>query len=410
MEELQEFIENINRQNAAFLLWQIMAFLLMIALAWLGKFITRRFFLHTVARIVRRTKHTWDDFFIQRHVFNRVGHLVPPIIIYVFSPVVLEEFPGGIAFLRKFSTVYLIIAGLMVIDALLNAGLDIYRTFDVSRRMPLRGFVQVTKIILYSAAVIIVLSIIMGKPPYFFLGGLGAITAVLILVFRDSILGFVSGIQLATNQMVRIGDWIEVPDFGADGDVIDVTLTTVMVRNFDKTITTVPAHALITGSFKNWRGMKESGGRRIKRAINIDMSSVKICDQKMIDKFRKIKYISEYIDRKLEELKKANEDIPVDEAELINRRRLTNIGTFRAYVVAYLQNHPMINTDMTFLVRQLQPTGEGLPIQIYVFSKEQTWAKYEAIQADIFDHIIAIVPEFGLRIFQYPTGADLKKL
>jgi miniconductance mechanosensitive channel len=220
----------------------------------------------------------------------------------------------------------------------------------------------------------------------------------------------VAGIQLAANKMVSVGDWIEMPKYGADGDVLEVALTTVKVQNWDKTITTIPTYALISESFKNWRGMAESGGRRIKRAVNFDMSSIRFCDEEMLGRFEKIQYIAEYIEQKKKQLEAFNQAAKVDNASLANGRRMTNIGTFRAYVVAYLRHHPMINQQMTFLVRHLPPTQYGLPIEIYVFSKDQVWANYEAIQADIFDHILAVVPEFDLRVYQNPTGADFRKL
>jgi len=250
----------------------------------------------------------------------------------------------------------------------------------------------------------------LNKTPIFLLSGVGALAAVMMLIFRDSILGFVAGIQLAANKMVAVGDWIEMPKYGADGDVLEVALTTVKVQNWDKTITTIPTYALISESFKNWRGMAESGGRRIKRSVSLDMSSIKFCDEEMLDRYRKIQYISEYIETKKIELEKFNQATEVDHASLANGRRMTNIGTFRAYVQAYLRNHPEINKDMTFLIRQLPPSENGLPIEIYVFSKDKVWANYEAIQADIFDHILAVVPEFDLRVYQNPTGADFQAL
>jgi miniconductance mechanosensitive channel len=233
-------------------------------------------------------------------------------------------------------------------------------------------------------------------------------TAVVMLVFRDAILGFVAGIQLSANQMVSPGDWIEMPKYGADGDVLEVALTTVKVRNWDKTITTIPTYALISESFKNWRGMKESGGRRIKRAIHIDMHSIRFCDEPMLQRFSKIEFVSEHLARKRQEIAHWNADRGVDDSAPINGRRLTNIGTFRAYLIAYLRAHPMIHQEMTFLVRQLAPTPHGLPLEIYVFSRDQVWANYEGIQADIFDHVLAVAPEFDLRIFQTPTGGDVR--
>jgi miniconductance mechanosensitive channel len=243
-----------------------------------------------------------------------------------------------------------------------------------------------------------------------FLGGLGAMTAVLMLVFKDPILGLVAGIQLATNRMVARGDWIEMPKHGADGDVLEVGLTTVKVQNWDMTISTIPTYALITESFKNWRGMSESEGRRIKRAINIDTSSIRFCNQDMLDRFSKIQHITEYLDRKQQEISNWNTERNIDELDSLNGRKLTNVGTFRAYIVAYLRNHPKIHQEMTFLVRQLKLTQHGLPIEIYVFSSVQNWSSYEDIQADIFDHILAIAPAFDLRIYQSPSGNDVKDL
>ena len=292
----------------------------------------------------------------------------------------------------------------------LNAGVDILQSSKFSRDLPVKVVVQVLKLVLYSVATIAVISLIIGQSPSLLLGGLGAMTAVLMLIFKDSILGLVAGIQLSANQMVAPGDWIEMPKYGADGDVLEVALTTVKVKNWDKTITTIPTYALITESFKNWRGMSESGGRRIKRAINIDMDSIRFCDEEMLDRFAKIQYIAEYLEKKRHEISGWNAERNVDASDPLNGRQLTNLGTFRAYVVAYLRNHPMIHQEMTFLVRHLPPTEHGLPVEIYVFSRDQVWSNYEGIQADIFDHILAIAPAFDLRIYQSPAGSDVRTL
>lgn len=239
---------------------------------------------------------------------------------------------------------------------------------------------------------------------------MGAVAAVILLIFKDTILGLVAGVQLTANNMVRIGDWISMPSHNADGTVLEITLNTVKVQNWDKTISTIPTYALVTNSFSNWRGMEESGGRRIKRHINIDMQSVKFLNVEMIAKFKKIAYLKEYIDKKEKELEEYNKKNNFDDSVLVNGRRMTNLGVFRKYLEEYLRHHPKIHQDMTFLVRHLQPDEKGIPIEIYVFSKDQEWAKYEAIQADIFDHILAVIPEFELSVFQFPTGNDLKKL
>ncbi|MFA9407924.1 MAG: mechanosensitive ion channel family protein, partial [Candidatus Dadabacteria bacterium] len=251
---------------------------------------------------------------------------------------------------------------------------------------------------------------VIGQSPAFFLGGLGAMAAVLMLIFKDPILGLAAGIQLSANKMVRVGDWIEMPKYGADGDVIDISLTTVKVQNWDKTIITIPTFALVSEGVKNWRGMSESGGRRIKRPIFIDMTSVKFCTLEMIEKFSKIQYLSNYVLDKKKELSDFNEQRNIDNTVLVNGRRMTNLGTFRAYLVSYLRDHPKINKNLTFLVRQLDPGPTGLPIEIYVFSSDQVWANYESIQADIFDHVLAVIPEFDLRVYQNPTGSDFQNL
>jgi miniconductance mechanosensitive channel len=257
---------------------------------------------------------------------------------------------------------------------------------------------------------VLVIALLFKQSPFGILGGLGAMTAVLILVFKDTILGLVASFQISTTDMVRIGDWIEMPKYGADGDVIDVSLHTIKIQNWNKTISTIPTYALISDTFKNWRGMSDSGGRRIKRAVNIDITSIKFCTEEMIKRFSKFQYISEHVEKKKKELAEFNEVNRFDISELVNGRHMTNIGTFRAYLEEYLRNHPKIHQDMTFLVRQLPPGEHGLPIEIYVFSNDQRWAQYEAIQADIFDHILAVLPMFDLRAFQSPTGHDFKGL
>ena len=385
--------------------------------AWILNFIMKKYILHIVERIVKRSRTTWDDVLLKRRVFHRLSHLAPAILLYLVAPTVFfvkptieGQIPVGEEYMKLAAMIYMIVVGLWVLDAFLNSVVDVSRTYPFFKKTPILGFVQVIKIILFIVGGIIVLGVITDKDPSKIIAGFGAMTAVLLLIFKDAILGFVAGIQLSANNMVHLGDWIAMPKYGADGDVIDITLTTVKVQNWDKTISTIPAYSLISDSFKNWRGMSESGGRRIKRSLNIDMSSIRFCDESMLEKFRRIQYITDYINEKKCEIDEHNKAATVDDSELVNGRRMTNVGTFRAYVVAYLKHHPNIHKDMTFLVRQLQPTTDGLPIEIYVFSNDQVWANYEAIQADIFDHILAVVPVFGLRVFQNPTGADFHQL
>jgi miniconductance mechanosensitive channel len=379
-------------------------------LAWLSNLLTKRIILKVVACIIRKTRTDWDDALLKRDVFSRFSHLAPALIIWGLAPLVLGAGSSPATLARRAAEIYMIVVGLLVINAFLEAANDIYRKFALSVRLPLRSYIQVIKIFLAIAASVFALSITLDKSPWVFLSGLGALTAVILLIFKDTILGFVAGIQLNANDMVRPNDWIQMPKYGADGDVMEVTLTTVKVRNFDKTVTTIPTYALISDSFKNWRGMTESGGRRIKRSLYIDVNSVRFCTPDMIEKFSGIKFLRAYIEKKQEELAAYNDEQGIDDAILVNGRRMTNIGTFRAYLLCYLRNHPKIHNDMTFLVRQLQPTEMGLPLEIYVFSNDQEWASYEAIQADIFDHLFAAMPEFGLRPFQSPTGADIAGL
>ncbi|MCP5523943.1 MAG: mechanosensitive ion channel [Verrucomicrobiales bacterium] len=382
----------------------------MVVLSVMANFVAKRWLLAFIRRGASRTRTQWDDILVRMRVFHRLSHLAPALVVYLMAPFILEDYPRTASLVIRGSEIYMLVIGLLVVDALLNAGLGIYRTYEVSRQVPVKGFIQVIKLLLYFLGGVLILSAVLGQTPVYFLSGMGAMTAVLMLIFKDPILGFVAGIQLSGNRMVAVGDWIEMPKYGADGDVLEIALTTVKVQNWDKTITTIPTYALISESFKNWRGMSESGGRRIKRAVCLDMQTVRFCTAEMLTRFRRIQFISEYLERKAAEVDAWNQEHAVDPAALANGRRLTNLGTFRAYVESYLRHHPMIHEGMTFLVRQLAPTAHGLPIEIYVFSKDQRWVNYEGIQSDIFDHILAVVPEFDLRVFQEPSGNDLRWL
>jgi miniconductance mechanosensitive channel len=411
LELLQNWlIANGVADNFAIYVAHAIAVLAVLILSATANFIAKRYIVAALTYAISRSKTEWDDAMVRQRALNRMAHLAPALVIYLLTPIALEGVDAAIDFIRSAASIYMIVMIMLVLDSLLNTVEDVYQNFRAAREIPIKGFIQVLKLALYFLAGIFVVSIVLDKTPVYLLSGVGALAAVMMLVFRDSILGFVAGIQLAANKMVAVGDWIEMPKYGADGDVLEVALTTVKVQNWDKTITTIPTYALISESFKNWRGMSDSGGRRIKRAVNIDMSSIRFCDEEMLERFARIQYIAEYIEEKKRELEAFNQSKNVDNASLANGRRMTNIGTFRAYVVAYLSNHPMINMDMTFLVRQL-PSGEhGLPIEVYVFSKDKAWANYEAIQADIFDHILAVLPEFDLRVYQNPTGADFRML
>ena len=371
--------------------------------------LTKKLLLRSLALMIEKSKLKWDDAFLRHKVFYRMAHTVPALIVYLLAPILFYGETLLIRTLKNGALIYITIVGVLAVNAFLDALHNIYKSTKLSEKFAIKSFVQAGKVAAFIVGGLMLLSILTTKTPLYFLSGIGALTAVLMLIFRDAILGLVAGIQISANDMVKEGDWIEMPQFGADGDVLDVSLTTVKVQNFDKTITTVPTYALISQSFKNWRGMQESGGRRIKRSINIDMNSVRFCDERMIEKYRSIQILKEYLDRKLEELDNYNAKNEIDPSYIVNGRRLTNVGTFRAYVTEYIRRHPMINTEMTFMVRQLQPGRDGLPMEIYGFSTEKRWVNYEGIQSDIFDHIIAALPHFDLRVFQDPTGADFSQ-
>jgi miniconductance mechanosensitive channel len=378
----------------------------LIAFAYIINYVARRIIVGAIAIFVRRTQTRWDDILFERKVFSRLSHLAPALVFYYAAPL----FAPVAEIIQRLAMVYMMIAGLLAVIAFLNGIADIYQSYDISRQKPIKGYIQITVIALSIVVGIVALSTAMNRDPRLLLTGLGAMTAVLILVFKDSILGLVASVQISANNLVQIGDWIEMPKYGADGDVVDITLMTVKVQNWDKTYTNIPAYFFISDSFKNWRGMAESGGRRIKRAIYIDMNTIKLCNEEMLNRYEKYELITDYVRTRRKEILDYNVARKINISELINGRRMTNIGTFRAYVAAYLRNHPKVNTNMTFMVRHLAPGEHGLPIEIYVFSKDQEWVNYEAIQADIFDHILAVVPRFDLRVFQSPGGSDIERI
>jgi len=381
-----------------------------LVLSLVADYIARHVVLRTLSRMIQHTRWRWDDSLLQRNVLNRIGHFAPAIVVYLLTPLALQGYDSVSRIITQLVLIYMIVLSLLLLDAVLNVIVDVYRAQERTRYVPIRSFIQVIKLVAFFIGAVFIVSIVLGKTPLYLLSGLGALTAVLMLVFKDAILGFVAGIQLTANRMVSRGDWIEMSKYGADGDVLDVTLTTVKVQNWDKTITTIPTYALISDAFKNWRGMSESDGRRIKRSINIDINSIRLCDDDLLEKLGKIQLLKKYLDEKCEEIAAYSAKNAEAEDSLVNGRRLTNVGTYRAYIVAFLRDHPMINQEMTFLVRQLAPTSQGLPLEIYVFSKDKDWINYEAIQADVFDHLLAVISEFDLRVYQQPAGIDFHAL
>jgi len=373
--------------------------------------IARWWLVRGIARLIARTRITWDDALVEARVFAHLAPVAPAFVVYFGASLVEGLSASAVVLAQRVSLAVMVVAAVVSASAFLTAMNEIYSRNPEYRRRPIKGYLQVIKIALAILTTVVVVSILVDRSPWLFLSGLGAMTAVVLLIFKDTLLSLVASIQIASNDMIHVGDWIEMPEAGADGDVIDVALHTVKVQNWDKTITTIPTHRLIEGSFKNWRGMTQAGGRRIKRAVHVDLSSVRFLDDADLERFGRWALLADYIREKREELARWNQQPGRDSAINADIRRLTNVGTLRAYIRAYLRAHPGIHqTGHTLIVRQLAPGPTGLPIEIYCFTNDVAWERYEGIQADIFDHILAILPDFGLRIFQVPGGVDLERL
>ena len=384
------------------LLNSLSIFGILAVLSLLAFWITEKIIIKLLTKMLQKTSTQMDDILIKHNVFKRLTYVVPALIFYNFAYAV----PQFTIMIQRASLTLMAISGLMVINSFLNALNDIYKKTKYHERLDINSYLQITKLIINILGSVVIVGIIINKDTTLLLSGLGAMTAVVMLIFKDTILSLVASVQISSNDLFKVGDWVEAPQFGADGDVVDIGLHTVKIQNWDKTISVIPTHKLIDSTFKNWRGMSESGGRRIKRSLFIDINSISLCNEETLDRFKKFELLRDYIDKRQKEVAEHNEANNIDTSELINGRRLTNIGTFRAYIEAYLKNNSLIHKEMTFLVRQLDPTEKGLPMQIYVFSNDIDWVRYEGIQSSIFDHLLAVVPEFGLRIFQNPTGKD----
>ena len=359
---------------------------------------------------IKKSPSKRDDILIKNNVFKRLCLIAPAYIIRIFATAALPSSPTLASVIIVFSKVFEVFIYSRVLDALLTTLNEIYDTYEISKSKPIKGFIQVLKTIIYLICILLVIAILTQKQLSNILIGLGTLSAVLMLVFKDPIMGFVGGIQLTVNDMLRIGDWIVMEKSKADGEVLEIGLTTVKVQNWDKTITTIPTYSLISDSFTNWRGMENSGGRRIARSFVIDIDTIKFCTPEMLERFKKFQLVSQYITDKENEIIEYNKQNSIDDSNLVNGRRQTNIGIFRAYLNAYLANCPYINKDMTFMVRQLAPTEYGVPIQIYAFSSNKAWISYENIQSDIFDHVFAVVSMFDLKIYQKPSSNSLAVL
>ena len=388
----------------------IIALTFILAFGWLANFVVKKFLLGALRSLASKTNTKVGKYLLEESFFLRLSHLAPAFVISSCTQLVFSQYPVLAGLIDVLINLYLVGIALWVFDSLIDTFYKLYEESSFSTKLPLKGICQAIKILVNGTGIIFILSILLDKSPLYFFSGLGALTAVLLLVFKDVILGLVAGVQLTANNMVRKGDWVEMPKYGADGDVIDVALTTVKIQNWDKTITTIPAHALVSDAFKNWRGMSESGGRRIKRSICLDLSSVRFLKESEVVELEKIDLLKEYFLGKRSDI--GDSGMKVEEhgiaAPLLNGRNLTNSGTFRAYCLEYLKAHPAIHKKgMTFLIRQLAPTEKGLPIEIYVFVNDVRWVHYEGIQSDIFDHLLASLPVFDLRAFQLPSDSSL---
>ena len=387
----------------------ILLFVLII-ISYVINFIVKKILLRFIELLIKKTKTAWDDALVENKVFTSLSHIAPALVIYLTTPQVFEDFPDAIPYILRLVNAYISIVFIIVTLNFLNTLKHYSEKTKLFKNNPLDSYFQLIKIAIYITGGIIILSFLLNKSPLYFFSALGAMTVVLLLVFKDTIMGFVASIQLAANDMIRIGDWVSMTNYGADGDVIGINLTTIKIQNWDKTVTTIPTYAFISDSFKNYRAMSESGGRRIKRSLHIKISSIKFCTPEMLEHFKNIHLIRDYIEEKSNKVEEYNKENNIDKSNLINGRHLTSIGVFRIYAEAFVKNNPNINLNMTCMVRQLHATEKGLPIEIYTFSNRQEWVEYEGIMSDMFDHLIAAVPTFELEVFQSPTGNDFRRL
>lgn len=372
-------------------------------LSWLANLVTKAIILKIVHRIVKRTTSTWDDIFLEQKVFTRLSHFAPALVIWTMAGWALKPYPVWLIVVHRLTYIYMVMVGTIVMISFIEAWHTIYNTLPISKHRHIKGYVQLVKIFVFLVALLIIISVVFRKDITSILAGLGAMAAVLILVFKDTLLGLVASIQLSANKMLGVGDWITIPAREIDGTVMDITLNTVKVQNFDKTIITIPTYSLVNESFQNWKGMEESGVRRIRRSIFIDMRSIRFLDEPLIKKFSGYPVLKEYIESCLDKLPDAG-------TPFFNHSKLTNLGLFRYYVETYLKQHPYIEPKETIIVRHRDPVGNGLPLQVYVFTKNNQMVPYENIQSDIFEHILAIMGEFGLKVYQQPTGDDFLKM
>ncbi|VVD86188.1 mechanosensitive ion channel family protein [Pandoraea terrigena] len=383
------------------------ALAILLAVALLAQAVAQYLIVRVVRIVVQRTANRWDDALLAHRVFHRVARILPYLVIQFGIAWVPDLPPKALMIVGNVALAMTLLYATLAIAGILDAAQTVYALSEHARTRSIKGYVQLGKIALYVVAAIAIVATIIDRSPWLLLSGLGAMSAVLLLVFKDTIMSFVASVQLTSNDMLRVGDWIEMPQVGADGDVVDIALHTVKVQNWDKTITTIPTWRLIAESFRNWRGMQQSGGRRIKRTLSVDAGSVGFLDEAEVARLSKLHLLGSYLKDKQRSLADANAALGIAAGVPANTRRLTNIGTFRAYALAYLKAHPNIHEGMTCMVRSLEPSATGIPVELYCFTNTTVWAEYERVQGDVFDHLLAILPEFGLRMYQNPAGADL---
>jgi len=384
--------------------------LILILLCFIANTIAKKIFVRIITVVVKRTNFVWDDVLLENKVFDRLAHLAPALVVQATAAFVFADFQDFIPFVIRMADAYMIAVALMVVISIFNTLDHYFKQTESLKDKPIDSYFQLARMVVYFVGGVLVVSRVFDKDPQGILTAMGALTAVSMLVFKDTILGFVASIQLSANDMVRVGDWVSMPKYGADGDVIKITLNTVKVQNWDKTISTIPTYSFISDSFKNWRGMAEAGGRRIKRSIVMKSGSVKFCTEEMVSRFKNYDLLNKYLSERVEEIESFNTTNQVDKNFLINGRHLTNIGVFRAYAEAYVKSLDVIHPDLTLMVFQTEGNEFGVPIQVYCFTKTTEWGEYENIQSDIFDHLYAAAPEFGLEVFQHPSGGDFNKL
>ncbi len=389
----------------------VLGLLFIFIVAGIVHLVIRYWIIHLLHKLDEKTVTEWYAVILRHKLPQRALFVVPLIVIYNGINLVPEFHEDVTSFIVRVTAAAMILVGARVFDAFLTSIHTLYLINASKESAPIKSYIQLAKVVVYVMAGFFIISSLADKSPWFFLSGIGAIMAIILLLFRDTLLSLVASVQLTNNDLIRVGDWIEMPQFSADGDVIDIALNTVQVQNFDKTISVIPTHKFLEHSFRNWRGMQEAGGRRVMRSINIDISSVRFLSFSEIEKLKNSHLLTDYIDKKMGEVHKYNsEHLRTSSSTLTNGRWLTNVGTFRAYIIEYLKKHPRSKKDLMMLVRQLEPTERGLPLQVYVFVDTTVWAEYESIQADMFDHLLAVAPEFGLSVFQQPSGKDFRGL